>query len=545
MKESIFLFFMTTSLIIGQTEEVTFTKDISPIIYNKCTSCHRPGESGPMHFTSYEEVASLASMIEVVTQNNYMPPWPPDPNYTPHSLLDERFLTEEEKNLISTWVSQGLIEGDPELEAEMPLFTEGSAIGEPDYVFELEEEYFIEGNNQDDYRVFVFPTGFTEDTYIKAIEFRPDNREAVHHAIMMADVTGTGAAQDADSPDILGYESFGGFSLDGVSPNDYVFLGGYAPGMNPIVWNGELGMKIPAGADLLCQIHYAPSSIDEWDKSSINLFTKPANEVEREVQMKMWLRLDIDIPANQETEIEACLNFSPNNTPFISEDFYGPGPIEFFGNTIGHGEEYCELPESWSLLGILPHSHLMGKSWEVYAETPAGENIPIIKIPDWDFDWQGFYYPEYMQHIPEGSRIEAIATYDNTNDFDMSWGELTTDEMFFCPIYYVPYQEGDENIYLGLEGTITGMMETTKFILDLFPNPASDFLEINHTLKHSLGLRVKVYDSQGRDQRIILDENFQSATNSIKLDISSLSAGTYFINIQSNKETETRSFIKE
>ena len=91
--------------------------------------------------------------------------------------------------------------------------------------------------------------------------------------------------------------------------------------MNPIVWNGELGMKIPAGADLLCQIHYAPSSVDEWDRSSINIFTKPADEVEREVQMKMWLRLDINIPSNTETQIEACLNFSNSSCACIVSNF--------------------------------------------------------------------------------------------------------------------------------------------------------------------------------------------------------------------------------
>ena len=541
MRRLFVLLFISQGL-FSQTENVTFTKDISPIIYNKCTSCHRVGESGPMSFASYEEVASLASMIEFVTQNEYMPPWPPDPNYTSHSLLDERFLTEEEKNLISEWVNQGLLEGDPELEAEMPIFPEGSAIGNPDHIFQLEEEYFIEGNNQDDYRVFVFPTGFTEDTYIKSIEFRPDNRRAVHHAIIMADVTGTGAAQDAESPDVLGYESFGGFSLAGVSPNDYVFLGGYAPGMNPIVWNGELGMKIPAGADLLCQIHYAPSSIDEWDQSSINLFTKPAAEVEREVQMKMWLRVDINIPANSETQIEACLNFSGGFA-----DMFGPGQIYQFGQPTGiYGEQNCELPEDWSLLGILPHSHLMGKSWEVYAETPEGETLPIIKIPNWDFDWQGFYYPEYMQHIPAGSRIEAVSTYDNTNDYDMGWGELTTDEMFFCPIYYVPYQEGDENTYLGIEeNTDLGIEENLKNFIGVFPNPARNYVHISHDLKNKEGLTGKLYDSKGRLIQIILDENFQSETNSVKLDISSLSAGTYFINIQSDSETATKNFIKE
>ena len=539
MKKHIYILFISF-LSFSQTSDITFTEDISSIIYNKCTSCHRTGESGPMNLTSYEEVASLGNMIEYVTQNNYMPPWPPDPNYTPHSLLDERFLTEDEKNLISEWVNQGMVEGDPELEAEIPIFPEGSAIGTPDYVFELEEEYFIEGNNQDDYRVFVFPTGFTEDTYIKSIEFRPDNREAVHHAIMMADVTGAGAAQDAESPNVLGYESFGGFSLEGVSPNDYVFLGGYAPGMNPIVWHGELGMKIPAGADLLCQIHYAPSSVDEWDKSSINLFTKPASEVEREVQMKMWLRLDINVPANTETEIEACLNFSNSFT-----DMFGPGQIYQFGQPTGfYGEQNCELPEDWSLLGILPHSHLMGKSWEVYAETPDGETLPIIKIPNWDFDWQGFYYPEYMQHIPAGSRIEAIATYDNNTDNDMGWGELTTDEMFFCPIYYVPYEEGDEDIYLGMDNQ-TSISENITNGIEIFPNPVQDEVIITHNFNDLNNLKGYLYDNKGRLVDYILEENFQSATNNIKLDVSRLSNGTYFINIQSNNQTATQSFIKD
>jgi len=530
--------FLITGLLFSQTSDITFSEHISPIIYNNCTECHRPGESGPMSFTSYQEVAAMAEMIKEVTNSGYMPPWPPDPTYTAHNLLDARFLTTEEKTLITEWVNQGYPQGDPVLESEIPIFPEGSVIGDPDYVFEMDQEYFIEGNNTDDYRVFVFPTGFTEDTYIQAIEFRPDNREAVHHAIMMADVTGVGAALDAESPDILGYESFGGFSLDGVSPNDYVFLGGYAPGMNPIVWNGELGMKIPAGADLLCQIHYAPSSIDEWDKSSINLFTKPASEVEREVQMKMWLRLDLNVPANSFITEEACLNFSGS---FL--DMFGPGPIQQFGQVVGYGEQACELPESWSLLGILPHSHLMGKSWEVYAETPEGEVLPIIKIPEWDFDWQGFFYPEYMQHIPEGSVIRAVATYDNTSDQDMGWGEMTTDEMFFCPIYYVPYQEGDEDIYLGVE-QLVGLEDPAEHSLGVYPNPASTEIEISYNLPSRSTGFIEVLDVNGRVLDFLLLENYNSGINSVKLDIVDFLAGVYFVNIQTDELLLTRSFMK-
>ena len=538
MRLVVFLFFIFY-MGVSQNNTITFTEDISPIIYNNCTECHRPGESGPMSFTSYSEVASMAEMIKEVTQTGYMPPWPPNPNYTPHSLLGERALTDEEKEIIAQWVDQGYPQGDISLEAEIPVFPEGSAIGEPDYVFEMSEEYFIEGNNLDDYRVFVFPTNFTEDTYVKAVEFRPDNREAVHHAIIMADVTGIGAELDAESPDILGYESFGGFSLDGVSPNDYVFLGGWAPGMPPVIWNGELGMKIPAGADLLCQMHYAPSSIDEWDRSSINIFTKPASEVEREVQMKMWLRLDLDIPANTETTIEACLNFSNSYN-----DFFGPGPIEQFGQTIGFGEQNCSLPEDWSLLGILPHSHLMGKSWEVYAETPGGENIPIIKIPNWDFDWQAFYHPEYMQHIPAGSRIEAIAMYDNNSENNMGWGELTTDEMFFCPIYYVPYEEGDEEIYLGIQDE-TFLPEHSSLKFQLFPNPANEYIDLSCELLQDSPIEGQLLDVKGRVLHVIFNGNYKSGLNNITLDVKDLDSGTYFIKIQTDNVVLTKSFIKE
>ena len=539
MRNLITFIFISYSL-FSQTDEVTFSEHISPIIYNKCTNCHRPGESGPMSFTSYEEVASMGAMIKAVTETDYMPPWPPDPDYTPHALLDERFLTDDEKNLISEWVDNGFIQGDPELEASIPNLIEGSVIGEPDYVFEMEEEYFIEGNGLDDYRVFVFPSGFTEDTYIKAIEFRPDNREAVHHAIIMADVTGSGAANDAESPDVLGYESFGGFSLDDVSPTDYEFLAGYAPGMNPIVWHGELGMKIPAGADILCQVHYAPSSIDQWDQSSINIFTKPASEVEREVQMKMWLRLDLNIPANSQTSIEACLNFHPM-IPYI--DFIGSDPITVQGLTFS-GEQHCNLPEAWSLLGILPHSHLMGESWEVYAETPTGETIPIIKIPDWDFDWQGFYYPEYMQHIPEGSTIKGIATYDNTSDQSMGWGELTTDEMFFCPIYYVPYEEGDENIYLGFENE-TNLNQEIRPLLEIFPNPALDQVELTYDFELGKIKHIELLDAKGQTVQVNLNQNLTIGLNNIKLDISKIDAGLYILKMYLTEGVVSKNFIKQ
>ena len=113
MKKIILFFLLITNSTIGQT-----FVEVSEIIYNKCASCHRSGESGPMNFTNYSEVVSMGSMIEFVTQSGYMPPWPPDQDYS--SLLDEHFLTDGEKQIISDWVSNGMPQGDPSQEAEMP-----------------------------------------------------------------------------------------------------------------------------------------------------------------------------------------------------------------------------------------------------------------------------------------------------------------------------------------------------------------------------------------------------------------------------------------
>ena len=410
--KNIFLIFIFPGILFSQ---INYSEHISPIIYNNCTECHRVGASGPMPFTNYNEVASLGMMIEYVTESGYMPPWHADTDYS--NFLGERGLTDEEKQLISDWVDGGMLQGDPSLEAQIPEFAEGSAIGTPDLVLTMEEEYLIEGNNQDDYRVFVFETNFTEDQYLKSIEIIPGNLAAVHHVLVNIDTSGACSELDASTQE-YGYECESGFCV-GEIPQ---LSAGYAPGMLPPLWNNDIGLVLPAGADIAIQIHYAPSSIDEYDQSSVNLFFKD-EPVEREVQVETIVDVSLQIPANQ---------------------------------VYTHYQSY-QIPFDMSLISILPHMHLIGKSWLVYAEN-NGDTIPIISIPDWDFNWQNFYQPEYMLKLPEGYTLHAYATYDNTASNptnpnnppqNMYWCDYTTCEMFFLPFSYVPYQEGDEDIYLG------------------------------------------------------------------------------------------------
>ena len=421
------------SLPLSLNANINFSEDISPIIYKNCTECHRDGEIGAfLPLTNYSEVFNNRAYIEyAITPNEdyrhgnpIMPPWPPNLEYS--TLVGEKTLTSEEIQLFSDWISEGAEQGDPELEYPMPDFPEGSAIGTPDIILTMEESIQIQGNNEDYYRCFIFDLDSDEDIYYSAMEVRPGNNEAVHHTVIVAVPEGSADALDAED-DQYGYECFGGFGV--IEMTD--LLGGYAPGTKPNQWSNGLAQKIPAGWDLIVQMHYAPVTQDMEDLSEINIFTIDANLVDREIQSLTMIDPTFALPPNQISEI--------HNTQYVPFDV--------------------------SIVSFFPHSHLLGKSWEVYAETPNNDIIPFIKIDEWDFDWQNYYYPEYMLYLPAGSVIHAIAQYDNTSSNPDNpndppqwtfWGDLTTDEMFFLPILYVPYQEGDEYIALGEQEILLG-----------------------------------------------------------------------------------------
>ena len=200
----------------------TFHADIAPIIYDNCTGCHREGEIGPMQFTTYEEISSQGSFIDYVVQSGQMPPWAPDHNYT--ELVGERYLTAEELTLISDWVSAGTPEGDLAENPGLPSFPEGSQVGTPDLILEMPEPYVHGADGQEQYQVFVIPTGINETKEVRAVEIRPENSNIAHHGLIgytnAAGVVAQAQALDEDSEE-PGYESFGGY---GVVVQDDLFV---------------------------------------------------------------------------------------------------------------------------------------------------------------------------------------------------------------------------------------------------------------------------------------------------------------------------------
>lgn len=486
----------------------TFSEDIAPIIYNNCTSCHRAGEIGPMPFTNYEEIAAWGGMIKYVTAIQYMPPWKPDKSYS--SFIGEKGLSESELQLIADWVDNGMPQGDPTLEPPLPNFPDGSQLGAPDLVLEMEEAYTIEGNNEDDYRVFVLPTNLNEDKEIAAIEFRPGNKRAVHHALIAYNTTGAAAEMDAETPE-YGYEVFGGF---GVGTQGR--FTGYTPGIQTIPYPQGVGKTLPAGADILIQVHYAPLPTDETDQSSLNIFFKQTDDpIEREV--KSFAVTPLSLPGGF---------FSFRIEADSVKTFHAESPIV----------------NDRSLLNVYPHCHLLGQDWEIFAVTQENDTIPIIKIEEWDFNWQGAYSFRNLKKIPAGSTIHTIATYDNTVENPLNpnfppelvtWGEKTTDEMILVGFQYVDYEPGDEDLVITDIEAIDNMTHNNR-LWTPFPNPAKEMTNITFDLEKASDLSISLLDLNGRKVRVFAqNEGYTEGQHQLELNLKGLANGSYFIHLES------------
>ncbi len=520
----IFSFLICLSTI--STTQKTYTKDIANIIYDKCTSCHRPNEIGPFTLTSYEDVINRSSIIKEVVSTGYMPPWQPDPDY--NHFIGEYFLTDIEKQNIIEWIDEGMEFGNSTEEPELPNFPEGSLLGEPDLVLEFEVEHIHEGNNKDEYRYFVLPTGLLEDKVIKAVELRPGNSKVVHHALFFQDTEGRAASFDAQTPE-YGFEGFGGFGTDEVLSYDQ--YPGYVPGTKPIYYPDGLGQVMEAGADLVIQMHYAPWPVDVTDKSKVNIFFADEDEVvDRYVDDRLMLPFDLPggffefiLPPDQKKEFHGRWNLTVDR----------------------------------SLIGLSPHMHFLGTSWEVWLENPDGSTVNLIKIDDWDFNWQGSYYFQKLIPAMAGSTVHAVATYDNTannpqNPSDppiwVTWGEDTKDEMYYLPILSIPYRDGDENIIFETSTTTSDpTIDTKNWIQPIYPNPIDkENITIDFHLDRGTSIAIRIIDINGRLIRTIRkNEYFNRGDHTVTLHMNSLSAGTYFVQISNKTLNLTSKLIKK
>ena len=520
-------FFSTSLLLLFASlsfSQVTFTKDVAEILYNNCTKCHRPNEIGPFPMTNYDEIQPWAESIKYVTSIRYMPPWKADPTYS--HFIGERVLSEEQINKIAEWVDNGAPYGNAAEEPDLPNFPTGSQIGTPDLVLHMAEKYEHHGGNADEYRVFVLPTGLTEDKQVSTIELRPGNAKVVHHALFSYDVTGTAAAMDEADPK-YGYDGFGGFGID---ESLGTMFPGYVPGQKPVEFPEGLGQVLPANSDLLMQVHYGPFPQPSFDSSTINIFFKK-EPVTRQVQNLIFLPI----------------------APFLQGDLFLIAP-----NTVRTFNTSFTTPFKVSVFAIWPHAHLLNKSYEVYAVHPNGDTTNLIHIPDWDFNWQGSYNFKKFIVLEAGTTVYANVTYDNTTNNPnnpnsppawVSWGEKTTDEMLFMPINYVFYQAGDEDVVFE-EGTVGTDDPTVRFVnhylAPVTPNPAHDKAFLNFVLEHADHITMRILDLKGQViDNIMIDEWTNAGQHYREVDLTQYPAGTYFVQMSGTNFMQSQKISKQ
>jgi len=373
----------------------TFNKDIAPILYENCATCHRPGEVAPFSLLTYQDAAKRSGLIATVTKKRYMPPWKPEPGYGNFDHV--RRLTDEQIGRIQEWAATGAQEGDAAEKPAVPTFPSGWQAGEPDQVLKFSEPYKVAADGRDQFRCFVLPMNLAKESYVSGAEFRPGNPKVVHHALIFLDSTGT-ARKLAAASGGGGYPCFGGPGFTGAG-----LLVGWAPGYTPLPAEPALSQPVRPGTDVVVQIHYHPSGKAEQDQSSIGLkFSGPPTKGRA---LLLVMNRYLDIPAGESHYVVK-------------------------GSVI--------VPQDAELWGITPHAHYLATDMKVDARLPDGSVTPLIRIKDWDFNWQGQYRYKEPIKLPKGTKIELEYVYDNSSGnphnpsnppVRVRFGEQTKDEM--------------------------------------------------------------------------------------------------------------------
>ena len=362
--------------------KVTYSNQVSRILNNRCVACHRTGEIAPFAMTNYDEVSGWADTIAEVVRNRRMPPWFADPKYG--HFKNDCSLPDDEKEILYQWAAAGAPQGDARELPEPPKFTEGWQLPkDPDQIFYMSKKpYTVQAEGTVPYQYFAVDPGFKENKWIKAIEARPGNRAVVHHIIVFSQPKG---------------------SRDERSRQ---FLVGYAPGAAPAVLPPGMAKFVPAGYELLFQMHYTTNGAVGQDCSKVGF--------------------DLCRPARRSRTSCARRRRSTSRLPFRREP-----------RTIASTRDSFAWNFDMDLVELFPHMHLRGKAFRYEAKYPDGTSEVLLDVPRYDFGWQLTYQLPAVKHLPKGTVIHCTAHYDNSENnlsnpnpkATVRWGDQTWDEM--------------------------------------------------------------------------------------------------------------------
>jgi hypothetical protein len=397
-----------------------FAHDIAPIIYEKCAPCHHPGDSAPFSLLTYQDVKKRATQIAAATRSGYMPPWLPEKGYGDFS--DDRRLTAEQIKTIQDWARDGALEGPIDVIPPAPAFSADWQLGKPDLVLEAGSSFELPASGRDVYWNFIFTPNLAARRWVRAIEIRPGQSRVVHHANLLVDRTGSARLQEATPG-----KGFPGMDLDiARSPFDpdgnFLF---WKPGNTPRIEPDGFSWRIEPGDLLVLNMHLQPSGKPEEVRPAIGLYFTD----QRQTKFPLLVQLEDD----EALDIPAGVRDFP-----ISDDF--------------------RLPLDADILAVYPHAHYLGKLIEAWAILPgdshkgSGSNKWLIRIPNWDQNWQAVYYYREPVFLPKNSVIHMRYHYDNSAanvrnpnhpPRRVRAGNQATDEMGHLWLQILPRDPGD------------------------------------------------------------------------------------------------------
>ena len=358
--------------------QITFNRDIASIIFRSCDRCHRPGESGPFSLLTYDDVRKHARQIEVVTRTRFMPPWLPEPQAL--KFADEWRLSDEQIAIIEKWVKEGTPEGNPADLPPQPKFAEGWQLGQPDLVLKAAKPYQLLASGSDMYWNFIFPVPIDRTRWVKAVEIRPGDKRFVHHANILVDRLQNSRQRETEPG--AGFEGMEiKIESEAFDPDSHFLF--WKPGTVPYLEPEGMALRLDKGTDLVLNVHLQPSGKPETIQPTIGLYFTDQPATKFPMLLQLQRDANLDIPAGEKD--------------FVVSD-------------------QLTLPIDVDLLAIYPHAHYLGKDLQAVATLPDGSTIMLIRILQWDLNWQAVYRYAEPLFLPRGTTVSMRYVYDNSEN---------------------------------------------------------------------------------------------------------------------------------
>ncbi|MFL6448015.1 MAG: thiol-disulfide isomerase [Bryobacteraceae bacterium] len=381
---------------------VTFYRDVLPILQGHCQGCHRAGEMAPMSFETYRQTRPFAAAIKDATLKRTMPPWFADPCCEHFS--NDPSLTAAQINVLAQWAEEGAPEGNPQDAPPVRKRTSGWNIEGPDAVLKMPSPRQIPATGDVPYQYIIIPTGFRTDRWVRMSEIRPSNRTVVHHAVAYI--------REPDSSWLRGAPVGVPFSADDLSDpalrrdamwtaSDILLV--YAPGSMPDEWPHDFAKLVPAGSDIVLQMHYTTHGSATSDQTSVGLVFGKRPPLKRVLTLQLTNDRFLIPPGDPDHRVEV------------------------------HGS----IPNDALLLSFFPHMHLRGKSFEYNLLRKGHAPQTLLRVPHYSFYWQLSYRLAEPVQLLAGDVLQTVATFDNSRanphnpdpDSAVTWGEQTWAEM--------------------------------------------------------------------------------------------------------------------